>query len=242
MFSSLQNLLHFLVPYQCPCCKKFLGEKERGICASCLSEIRWIEPPFCSVCGVPFVSSQVENHPCGSCTLRKRAFHMARALGYYEGTLRLAIQKWKYQERSSLTSFFGEMMGEGFFQYWSPSTIDLLLPVPLHPKRLRERGFNQSLLLAKALSNRTKIPYQKRLLQKVHPTPPLMELHARERERVIKGSFRVVKKEEVVGKSILLVDDVYTTGATVNECAKVLLAAGANRVDVFTLAHAIKGI
>lgn len=167
---------------------------------------------------------------------------MARALGYYEGTLRLAIHQWKYQEKTSLTSFFGEKMAEGFFQYWNPSAIDLLLPVPLHPRRLRERGFNQSLLLAKALSRRTGIPYRKRLLQKIKSTPPLMELRSGERERVIKGAFRIIKKEEIAGKSILLVDDVYTTGATVNECARVLLAGGAARVDVFTLAHAIKGI
>ncbi len=241
MFRYLQTLLHFLVPYPCPCCKKFLDEKEKGICSSCLSKIRWIEPPFCSVCGMPFPSPELENHTCGSCLLRKRPFHRARALGYYEGTLRLAIHQWKYQEKASLTSFFGEKMVEGFYRYWSPSEIDLLLPVPLHPTRLRERGFNQSLLLVKTLSHRTGIPYQKRLLQKIHPTPPLMELRAAERERVIKGSFRIVKKEEIAGKSILLVDDVYTTGATVSECVKVLLAGGAARVDVFTLAHAIKG-
>lgn len=242
MVSYLQRLLHFLIPHQCPCCKRFLEEKEKGICSSCLSEIRWIKPPFCSVCGVPFLSPEVDNHPCSSCTLQKRSFHMARALGYYEGALRVAIHQWKYQEKTSLTSFFGETMGERFSQYWDPSSIDLLLPVPLHPERLRERGFNQSLLLVKALSQRTGIPYQKRLLRKVHPTPPLMELRAGERERVIKGSFQVMKKEEIEGKSILLVDDVYTTGATVNECAKILLAAGAARVDVFTLAHAIKSL
>lgn len=242
MFLYLQKLLHFLIPYPCPCCKKFLGENERGICSSCLSAIRWIEPPFCSVCGVPFISSRAGNHFCGPCTLRKRSFHMARALGYYEGTLRLAIHQWKYQQKTSLTSFFGEILGKGFYRYWDPSSIDLLVPVPLHPKRLRERGFNQSLLLVKALSDRTGIPYQKRLLRKIHPTPPLMELRAGEREKVIKGSFRVMKKREIEGKYILLVDDVYTTGATVNECAKALLAGGAARVDVFTLAHAIKGI
>lgn len=240
MFSFLQRFLHFILPSQCPCCDKGLEEEEKGICQVCLSKIKRIEPPFCSICGVPFVSQEVENHSCGPCTLQKRNFTMARALGYYEGSLRLAIHLWKYERRLSLTPFFGELMAEGFFRYWEPYSIDLLLPVPLHPKRLRERGFNQSLLLAKALSHRTGIPFQKRLIRKRNPTPPLMELSRVERERTIRGSFYVMNKENLKGKKILLIDDVYTTGATVNECARVLRFAGAARVDVLTLAHAIK--
>jgi len=131
-------------------------------------------------------------------------------------------------------------MEKGLYRYWDPPPFDLLIPVPLHPKRLRERGFNQSLLLVKALSHRTGIPYEKRLLQKKRQTLPQVELSGREREKEVRNSFRIIKREALLGKTILLVDDVYTTGATVNECAKVLLAAGAERIDVFTIAHAIK--
>ncbi len=131
-------------------------------------------------------------------------------------------------------------MEKGLYRYWDPPPFDLLIPVPLHPKRLRERGFNQSLLLVKELSHRTGIPYEKRLLQKKRQTLPQVELSGREREKEVRNSFRIIKREALRGKTILLVDDVYTTGATVNECAKVLLAAGAERIDVFTIAHAIK--
>jgi len=131
-------------------------------------------------------------------------------------------------------------MEKGLYRYWDPPPFDLLIPVPLHPKRLRERGFNQSLLLVKELSHRTGIPYEKRLLQKKRQTLPQVELSGREREKEVRNSFRIIKREALLGKTILLVDDVYTTGATVNECAKVLLAAGAERIDVFTIAHAIK--
>lgn len=167
---------------------------------------------------------------------------MARAAGYYEGPLREAIHRWKYEEKGYLTPFFGEKLTEGLHRHWDSPSFDLLIPVPLHSKRLRERGFNQALLLVKELSQRTRIPYSKGLLRKGSPTPPQIHLSGRERERGVRGSFHVQKAEEVEGKTILLVDDVYTTGATVNECSKVLLRAGAERVDVLTLAHAIKSL
>jgi ComF family protein len=165
---------------------------------------------------------------------------MARAVGYYEGTLREAIHRWKYEEKGYLTSFFGEKLAEGFHQHWGFQSFDLLIPVPLHPKRLRARGFNQALLLVKELSQRTRIPYSKRVLRKEVPTPPQVHLSGRERERGVRGSFHIQNEKEIEGKTILLIDDVYTTGATVNECSKILLKAGAERVDVLTLAHAIK--
>jgi ComF family protein len=171
---------------------------------------------------------------------KKKYFTMARALGYYEGPLQEAIHQWKYEGKVSLNRIFVEWMVEGLKRYWSSDSFDLLIPVPLHRERLRVRGFNQALLLAKGLSRRTGIPYRKRILQKKNPTPPQVSLSGAEREKKVRGSFHLVGREEVQGKSVLLVDDVYTTGATVNECAKVLLSQGAARVDVFTLAHAVK--
>ncbi len=240
MHLQMESLLRWFLPAQCHCCEKFLEEDQRGICPDCLSKMRWIEPPLCTLCGVPFLSKQVKNHLCGPCLARKKYFTMARAVGYYEGALREAIHRWKYEEKTSLTSFFGEKLTEVFYRHWSRGAFDLIIPVPLHSQRLRERGFNQSLLLVKELSQRTQIPYAKRLLQKGIPTPPQVHLSGEEREKGVRGSFLLREPEEIDGKSILLVDDVYTTGATVNECSKVLLKAGAERVDVLTLAHAIK--
>jgi ComF family protein len=240
MRALIERCLQFLLPPQCHCCEKFLEEGQQGICPDCLSKIRWIEPPLCTLCGVPFLSREIENHPCGACLTRGKYFTMARAVGYYEGPLREAIHRWKYEEKNYLTLFFGEKLAEGFCRYWDPQSFDLIIPVPLHSKRLRERGFNQALLLVKELSRRTRIPYSKRLLQKRILTPPQVNLSGGEREKGVRGSFHIQRDEEIEGKSILLVDDVYTTGATVNECSKVLLKAGAERVDVLTIAHAIK--
>ncbi|NWG02041.1 MAG: ComF family protein [Syntrophaceae bacterium] len=234
------TLFQFILPSQCPCCEEFLEEGQGGICPKCLSEIHWITPPFCTICGIPFISEEVENHPCGACITYRNYFTMARALGTYEGILQAAIHRWKYEGKTSLTPFFGEWMAEGLKRYWTPDFFDFLIPVPLHIERLRERGFNQALLLAKEISGRTGIPYRKKMLQKKKSTPPQVNLSGAEREQALRGVFQATEEEELLGKSILLVDDVYTTGATVNECSKVLLKGGAKRVDVLTLAHAVK--
>ena len=234
------TLFQFFLPPQCPCCEKFSEEGKQGFCSNCLSQIRWIEPPFCSICGIPFISSEVETHPCGACVTHRKYFTIARALGAFEGSLQEAIHRWKYEGKTYLTPFFAEWMAEGLNRYWEPGSFDLLIPVPLHTQRLRERGFNQALLLVKDLSRRTGIPYQKTILQKKKLTIAQVNLSGVEREKGLRGTFNVIEKEKLLGMSVLLVDDVYTTGATVNECSKMLLRGGAERVDVFTLAHAIK--
>ncbi|MGZ3558679.1 MAG: ComF family protein [Thermodesulfobacteriota bacterium] len=170
----------------------------------------------------------------------KKYFTMARALGAHEGSLQEAIHRWKYEGKTYLTPFFAQWMAEGLSRYWESDSFDLLIPVPLHPQRLRERGFNQALLLVKEISFRTGIPYGKTVLQKKRPTIPQVTLSGMERERGLRGAFHVIGGEGLFGKSVLLVDDVYTTGATANECSKVLRRGGAKRVDVLTLAHAIK--
>ena len=236
----LSAVFEFFLPSQCPCCGKFLDEGRQGFCSKCLSEVRWIEPPFCSICGTPFISGEVEDHPCGACVVQRKYFRMARALAAFEGSLQGAIHRWKYEGKTHLTPFFAEWMAEGLNRYWEVRSIDFLIPVPLHPQRLRERGFNQALLLAESLSRRTGIPALKTILKKKKPTLPQVNLSGVEREKGLRGAFHVAQREELLGKSVLLIDDVYTTGATVNECSKGLVKGGAERVDVLTLAHAIK--
>ncbi len=239
MAPFLKTLFQFFFPPQCYCCETFLPEGLRGLCSDCLSGIRWIEPPLCTKCGIPFLSPGEKSHLCGSCLDQNRFFTMSRALGYYEGPFREAIHRWKYEGKVYLSPLFGEWMARDFFQHWTIDLFDLVIPVPLHPQRLRERGFNQALLLAKELSRRTGIPYRMQVLEKTKPTVPQVSLNGREREKGVKGAFHLMDEGEVKEKGILVVDDVYTTGATVNECARVLLAGGAKRVDVFTLVHAV---
>ncbi|HUL31202.1 MAG TPA: ComF family protein [Thermodesulfobacteriota bacterium] len=172
--------------------------------------------------------------------IHKKYFTMARAVGAFEGSLQTAIHRWKYEGITHLTPFFAEWMAEGLNRWWDLDALDLLIPVPLHPRRLRERGFNQSLLLATELSRRAGIPSSHGILKKKRATLPQVNLSGEEREKGLKGTFQVVEEKKLLGKSVLLLDDVYTTGATVNECSKALLSGGAERVDVLTLAHAIR--
>ena len=234
------TVFQFFLPPQCPCCERFSEEGKQGFCSNCLSQVRWIEPPFCSICGIPFISREVETHPCGACVTHRKYFTIARALGEFEGSLQEAIHRWKYEGKTYLTPFFADWMAEGLNRHWEPGSLDLLIPVPLHTRRLRERGFNQSLLLVRELSRRTGIPYRKSILQKKKSTIPQVNLSGVEREKELRGTFHVIGKEELSGLSVLLIDDVYTTGATVNECSKVLLRGGAKRVDVLTLAHVLR--
>jgi competence protein ComFC len=236
-----ERLLQFLLPAQCPCCLIFLEEGQRGFCSRCLSHIRWIEPPFCSVCGTPFASPDTGIHLCNGCMKIEKHFRTARALGYYENTLRECIHSWKYEGKTQFTRYFGRWMADGVQRYWGlAAAFDVIIAVPLQRDRLRQRGFNQSILLAREISRVTRIPYWKRAFEKSRPTPPQVALSGADRERALRGVFRVTKGSGLTGKSVLLLDDVYTTGATVNECAKELMAAGAKTVDVLTLAHAIK--
>ncbi len=117
MYFIIERLFQFLLPTQCHCCEKFLDEGQQGICPDCLSGIHWIEPPFCSVCGTPFISKEVRSHPCSNCLTKRKYFTMARALGVYNGSLQEAIHQWKYQGKTTLTSFFGEWMTKGLYHY-----------------------------------------------------------------------------------------------------------------------------
>jgi ComF family protein len=132
-------------------------------------------------------------------------------------------------------------LGSFLVEYRDPefpfSDLDLILPVPLHPGRLRQRGFNQSLLLARYFGRKHSIPLDFTALQRSRPTPPQTQLSGSQRQTNVRGAFQVRRPEGVSEKRILLIDDVFTTGATVRECAKVLLGAGAKQVDVLTLAR-----
>lgn len=163
---------------------------------------------------------------------------MARAVTLYEvdGTMRQAILLFKYGGRQSLGRHLGRLMVDAAESLFDPCEFDLLVPVPLHPSREQARGFNQAALLAKEVGRGWGLLVGHRLLRRVRATEA-QSGGRREREENVKGAFRVARPDRVEGRKLLLVDDVLTTGATVNECAKALVAAGAAEVAVYTLAR-----
>ncbi len=176
---------------------------------------------------------------CGECREKKCHFAKAIAVGVYEGTLSEAIHILKYQKRQAMAKYLNAVITNVLLQRLTDS--DIIIPVPLHKKRLNERGFNQSLLIAHHLSNRLSIPLCMDGLQRTRWTRPQIELSRDERLKNVRGAFAVradfKPAHTIKDKRVILVDDVYTTGATVNECAKVLKKAGASEVVVFTIAR-----
>ncbi len=199
-------------------------------------------PPTCPRCGIPFSSketlSKSPQHICGECRVSPPPF------GPYEGTMAEAIHKFKYSKKRSLGSILGGLL----YEYLSSSPFSslftfhsslLLVPVPLHPERLREREFNQSTLLAKELSKGLSIPMMIDNLFRIRNTRAQIGLEVDERKRNMKGAFSLKKPLSVEGKTVLLIDDVYTTGSTIKECTRVLKKAGAESVYAVTLARTI---
>jgi ComF family protein len=228
MVGIVKGFIDLVFPPLCAFCGTPLAENDDAeICPGCFQDIRFISPPICPKCGLPFVPEIAADHLCGQCLRGQWHFGSARALGVYDGTIREAIHMLKYR---------GKSFGYPFIDY---DSYDLLVPVPLHPRRLRERGFNQALILGRAIERREGIPCRGFLLKKIRWSTPQVSLSPKARGGNVKGSFAVADPASVRGKRVLLIDDVMTTGSTANECARELLKSGAREVDVFTLARAI---
>lgn len=238
MKSFIQSVMDFVFPRSCFICgSPFDSEKEAGICPHCLSQIKYIKSPFCTRCGKPFHSEIITEHLCGDCLTRKRYFSKARAVGYYDGVIRKATHLLKYKLKNHLALSLGRLMARHVTYLFSGVSYHSIIPVPLHPARLRERGFNQALFLARSISRTYRIPLDGYTLARNRWTKPQVGLSERDRKDNVRGAFGIVRKDKVADGNILLVDDVYTSGNTVDECSKTLIQAGANRVDVLTLAR-----
>ena len=217
------------------------------LCSACLARYAPVESPICVRCGIMFKSREGDDHLCGDCIKEPKGFKLARAPGIYDLTLMKAIHCFKYSGKIQMARPFGMLLFAAFIRFWDIKNIDLIVPVPLHTKRLKERGFNQAYLLvrnwkrlAMTLSiDMPDITVDRNILVRSRWTEPQTGLGRKKRMKNIKNAFKVNDCSRIVGKRILLVDDVLTTGATVNECAKTLISDGAKRVDVLTLARAM---
>jgi len=237
----LNDVGDIIFPPQCPACTALLNFPQiRGFCPSCREQIRFINGGICPICGIPFRASPAENHICGNCLENMPFYTKARAVADFETIITDAIHNFKYKRNIYLGRVLGSFMADFSFPDFAVPEYSLFIPVPLHVKRLRERGFNQSLLLAEELAKKHKLPVNFSLLKRHKFTLTQTGLNKKEREKNISGAFAVTDAKNLSGKSIILVDDVYTTGATINECARVLLEAGAQKVAVLTLARVLQ--
>ena len=225
-----------LFPPCCAACQARLFAPAGGrLCHDCLESIRLIEFPVCTVCGQPFHGPQGTGHMCGQCIKDPPSFNTARSVFQYQGSVRTLIHRIKYKDNGHALRALSSLAREHvLLDYVKP---DMVIPVPLHSKRLRKRGFNQSLRLAGAIFPH--IPLRVDILTRTLNTKPQTELSMKARLRNVRNAFETAKRLPEGVKTILLVDDVYTTGATVRACAKTLKKAGAKEVHVFTVARTV---
>jgi ComF family protein len=229
--SSASLFGRLMAPYVCPVCSLYFTP---------------IESPCCTCCGVMFKSREGTDHVCGECLSSRRYFGMARAVGVYDQALMAVIHGFKYGEKVSLATPLSILLLNTYHHFWHDRPMDVVVPVPLFGRRFRKRGFNQVYLAVKHWEDRKRqddlpIPFsvEREALRKRRSTPPQTGLGRKDRMRNVKGVFELGVSHTILKKRILLVDDVYTTGATVNECARILLKGGAEAVDVLTIAHAM---
>jgi ComF family protein len=238
----LNVVVSLLYPQRCPGCQVFTQAGE-DFCQGCGPFVRPITSPLCSRCGIPFPTHTGPDHECGSCLKTPPLFRHARAWAYYHygespvQPVSEAIQEFKYRRNLSVGKLLARLAAAHF--PFAGETCDVIIPVPLHLDRLRWRGFNQALLLSRTIGRVHQIRVDPFLLDRSRPTVPQTQLKESERRENVKGAFAVTAPERIQDQRILLVDDVYTSGATVAECTAALLRAGAKTVDVFTLARAV---
>jgi len=222
----LDYILNLLLPVHCVHCHAPVQERRwGGACPECWSSLIRIEPPFCTKCGEP--APAIEGL-CGLCIKGEHAFDFARSALLFTRTLRDIIHHLKYSDRVSLAKPLGDILKECLER--EAFTGDLIIPVPLHRSRERQRGFNQAELIAERLGR----PVAPRLLCRRKNTPSQTGLTRNERKRNLASAFQV--RGEVKGR-VIVVDDVYTTGSTMHEIARTLKRAGAERVEVLTVAR-----
>jgi len=237
--------LDWLYPPRCRFCREATRRSYDCFCAACLEEIRVIDCPICTICGRPFLDTRGDDHLCGGCIARPPRFARARSWACYstdEGTddpLRSILQRFKYGRKVSLGKPLGRLLAENSRGLFAAVSIDVIVPVPLHRKRLRWRGFNQSVVLAHEVGREWGIPVDAFVLARSRETPPQTQLHEDERRKNMRRAFAVNPRRSVEDQSVLLIDDVYTSGATVDECSRALVRGGAREVSVLTLARTV---
>lgn len=233
-FAACQELIF---PSSClGCGTRLPWRRQPLLCGDCRIRIAFIRSPRCPRCDLPY--SCGGDHLCGICLKGTYSFSLARAAVLYNPPVSSLISALKFQGQMNClaTLTWLAVTSPGFLELGEP---DFIIPVPLHPRRLRQRGFNQSLVLARCCFPGGRRIIDAANLVKTRPTVPQTRLGGAERRRSISGSFTLKQPQKVKNKKILLIDDVFTTGSTVNECARILRRAGAARVEIFTIARSV---
>jgi len=236
--AGLRLLLDVALPPLCPSCREPLGGGA-GLCAACWSKLSLIEPPYCARLGIPFTYDPGPGLLSMEAIANPPSYDRARAAVRYDDIARALVHRFKYGDRLDLAPMMGRWMARAGRELLEGA--DALIPVPLHWRRLWARRFNQSAALAGAISRLAGLPVLHGAAQRVRATPQQVGLSKTERAENVQGAFKVdpARKAEIAGKRLVVVDDVLTSGATTEACARALLRAGAGHVDVLVFARVV---
>jgi ComF family protein len=226
-------ILDFALPPRCAACGTIVGELH-SFCSDCWTKVEFLGNGGCASCGLPLQATEQES--CARCLAQPPRIARTRAAVAYDDISRSLAIRLKYGRKVAVA----RMMARYMAPLVSAEGERLLVPVPLHRTRLWSRGFNQSSLVARELSRRLNVPEDAMMLRRVRRTPPLKGMSPLQRRKAVSGAFQVRDKAAVAGKTIILVDDVLTTGSTAEACARVLGRAGAARVELVSWARVVK--
>jgi len=240
-FSKLKKILwHVFFPNTCYSCRRDLSpETTEPLCTSCLKAIKDVGPLYCQRCGKPLPDGGAHCYQCRGTKGKIFKCKIIRSSVVFGPQIRSLVHAFKYADQSYLANFLATLMARYWAIYPELAESQILVPVPLHRKKLRKRGYNQAELLAVALAEKRNLPVNTQLLRRVRNTPSQTRFGREGRLKNMSGAFECVLPKEVKGKIILLIDDVATTGATLEGCAEALKKAGAKKVMAYTLAREI---
>lgn len=227
---NISKLLDYIYPPRCPLCDQISPE---GFCGVCRKKLIYIKEDYCLKCGKPLTDSRREY--CDDCGRRPHIFIQGRALLSYQGPVKKSLYRLKYANKREYADVYGKEMAKKLGRWILQKRITKIVPIPLHPARRRQRGYNQAAHLAKSVGRRLGIPVDEKLIYRVRGTAPQKALTLQERRKNLQDAFEVKGKIRP-GERILLVDDIYTTGSTVDAAAKCLKTAGKCRIYVLTTA------
>ena len=228
---QVQSVLHLLYPKRCPLCDRVVytpfWSREYPICQACREQVEYVREPVCKICGKPLTDERGEL--CQDCVRHPHAFLQGKALWVYRGLARESVYRLKYSNRREYGLAYAQELVRRYGDWIRRSRIEAIVPIPLHRKRRRQRGYNQAEIIAGEIGRLAGLPVYRQLLVRCIPTRPQKELNDRERKNNLKKAFKVVGNK-VQLDHILLVDDIYTTGSTMDGAAEALRKAGVSHI------------
>lgn len=227
-----EKMMDFLYPRTCPVCGEVVGEKEEKVCTECKEKLVYIKNPSCSKCGKPLQNFREQY--CRDCKRHAHYFDRGKAVWVYNKELRESIYRFKYDNKREYADFYIEEIVKRHGGWIKSLGVEVIIPVPLHKKKQKSRGFNQAEVLARGIGKALNIPVETKLICRQKNTVAQKELNSKERQKNLKNAFKIVQNDVQLRK-VLLVDDIYTTGSTIDAMATVLKSGGVKEVYMICL-------